>query len=58
MDEHTWSGDSVATETEITHLILEVGIEGNVDDKRDEGEDGGEEGDQRGNKRDGDVLRE
>lgn len=58
-DERTWTGDGVtAAETEVTHLILEIGIEGNVDGERDEGQGGSEEGDERGDERDGDVLRE
>ena len=55
-DQHTWSGDG--TETEVIHLILEVGIEGNVDSERDEGQGGSEERDERGDERDRDVLRE
>jgi len=54
----TWSSDGIATETEVAHLVLEVGIEGNVDGKRDEGKSGSEEGEQGGDKRNSDVLRE
>lgn len=55
---HTWSSDGVAAEPEVTHLILKVGIEGNVDGEGDESEHGSEEGEQRGDKRDADALGE
>lgn len=57
-ERHTRASDSVAAETKVAHLVLKVGIKGNVDGECNERQNGGKEGDQGSEKRDGDVLRE
>jgi len=54
----TWPSDSLASETEVAHRILEVCVKGNIDSKRDESDSSSKKRYERGNEGHGDVLRE
>ena len=55
----TRAGDSgAATKSEVFHLVLNIGVESDVDDECDEGEEGGDERDEGCEEGDGDVLRQ